>query len=170
MAFVVVGEGSATPGLQRQTRLGAVQGLNLALFIDTEDDRILRWSQIDADDVGEFLNEVGILREFEAARQMGFELMVVPDALNRALADALGFGHGTSAPMGRSFGFVLEGRFDQARNPRLSIRRFASTAGCDIPHRTDTLLGNSVAPQPDGGSLNIESASNLGDGFSAVGQ
>jgi hypothetical protein len=46
---------------------------------------------------------------------MGLELMVVPDALNRALADALGFGHGASAPMGRSLGLVLEGRFDQAR-------------------------------------------------------
>ena len=101
---------------------------------------------------------------------MGLELMVVPDALHRALADVLGFGHDASTPMGRSLGFVLEGRFDQARNPRLSIRRFPSTARYDIPHRTDALLGNSVAPQPDGGSLNIEPASNLGDGFSAAGQ
>ena len=73
---------------------------------------------------------MGSPREFEAARQMGLELMVTPDVLNGARADGLGFGPGASAPMGRSLGLVLEGRFDQARNPRLPVLRFASAAGC----------------------------------------
>jgi hypothetical protein len=44
----------------------------------------------------------------------------------------------------------------------------AATSGGDIPHRINTLLGKSVATQPDGGWRNIEAASNLGDRFSAV--
>ncbi len=106
-----MGNGSAKPGLQRHSRFGAIQILDLALFIDTEDHHILRWRQIEAYNVGEVHNEVGILREFEAPRQMGLELMVVQDPLNRALADAMGFGHGTSVP------WALSRRADFARRP-----------------------------------------------------
>jgi len=38
-ALVVVCHGTGTPLLDRQSRLGAVEGLDLALFIDTEDQR-----------------------------------------------------------------------------------------------------------------------------------
>lgn len=41
VAFVVVGEGSTTASLQGQPRLGAIQGLNLALFVDAQDDPVL---------------------------------------------------------------------------------------------------------------------------------
>lgn len=37
VADIVVGEGTATAFLERQAWLSAVQSLNLALFIDTQD-------------------------------------------------------------------------------------------------------------------------------------
>src|SRR5258708_21092280 len=40
VALVVVSHGSATPLLQRQTRLRAVQRLDLALLVGTEDDGV----------------------------------------------------------------------------------------------------------------------------------
>jgi len=52
-----------------------------------------RRRHVDADDVGEFLKEGWISRELEAARQMGLELMIIPDALSRAFAEVLGLGH-----------------------------------------------------------------------------
>jgi hypothetical protein len=54
VALVVVSEGSTTASLQGQPRLGGTQGLNLALFVDAQDDRVLWRRQIDPDDVGEF--------------------------------------------------------------------------------------------------------------------
>ena len=42
VALVVMGEGTRSTRLDRQARLSAVQGLNLALFVDTEDHRVLR--------------------------------------------------------------------------------------------------------------------------------
>jgi len=63
------------------------------------------------------------------------------------------------------FELVLERRFDESRDPRLAVGRLPPTAGCDVPHRADALLRHAVAPQPHGGSLDIEHASNLEDGF-----
>ena len=34
-----------------QHRLGAVEGLNLALFVDAEDQSVIRWVEVQADDV-----------------------------------------------------------------------------------------------------------------------
>ncbi len=53
IAFVIVSERAASPALQRQSGLSAIQRLNLALLIDAKDDGILRWSQIHADDIRE---------------------------------------------------------------------------------------------------------------------
>lgn len=39
-------ECAAATGLRRQSGLGAVQRLDLALFIETKNDGILRWSEI----------------------------------------------------------------------------------------------------------------------------
>src|SRR3954470_14146302 len=52
IAFVIVREGSAPSGLEGQPRLSAVEGLNLALFIDTQHHGILRRRQIHAHHVG----------------------------------------------------------------------------------------------------------------------
>jgi hypothetical protein len=41
VALIVMRHGSATALLQRQTRLGAIQCLNLALFIDAQHHRLL---------------------------------------------------------------------------------------------------------------------------------
>ena len=63
MVLVVMGEGPATNQLQGKAGLSAIQGLNLALSIDAEDDCILRGRHVDADDVGEVLDEEGVPRE-----------------------------------------------------------------------------------------------------------
>ena len=52
VAFVVVSHGSATALLDRQAGLRAIQCLNLAFFVHAQHDRLLRWIQVQADDVG----------------------------------------------------------------------------------------------------------------------
>ena len=72
VALVVVGHGSAAALLHRQPGLGAVQRLNLALFVGAQHDGVFGRIQIQADDVLQFLGELGIAAELESARQCGF--------------------------------------------------------------------------------------------------
>jgi hypothetical protein len=60
VADIIVRPGSASPGLQRQAGLCAIQGLNLALFINAEHNCVLWGIQIDAHHVQQFRHEVRI--------------------------------------------------------------------------------------------------------------
>src|SRR5271156_5236614 len=90
MPFVVMGEGAASSRFERQPRLGAIQRLNLTLLVHAKHHGILRWREIDADHIGELLNEFGITRKFKAFAQVGLELMLLPNPRNRVFAHALG--------------------------------------------------------------------------------
>ena len=57
VALVGVGLGLRPSALHRQARLSAVQGLDLALLIDTEDNRFLRRVQVEANDIGQLLEK-----------------------------------------------------------------------------------------------------------------
>ena len=67
MAFVVVGHGAAAAGFQRQSRLGTVERLDLALFVDRQHHRMGGRIEIKADDIRHFLSELRITRALEAA-------------------------------------------------------------------------------------------------------
>ena len=60
---VVVGTLLGGADGDRQQRLGAVQGLNLGLFVHAEHDRAPGWVQVQADDVGELVRELRIPAE-----------------------------------------------------------------------------------------------------------
>ncbi len=62
------------PFFMRQTRLCAIQRLNLALLIHAEHQRLLRWIQIQADDVGQFLQKLGVARQLERFDPVRLEL------------------------------------------------------------------------------------------------
>ena len=57
MATVVVCAPLDLAWLHRQQWLRAIQSLNLRFLIDAEDQRILRWIQVEADDVANLLDE-----------------------------------------------------------------------------------------------------------------
>src|SRR5256884_6507006 len=71
MAFVVMR--AAAAGFQRQTRLRAVERLNLALFIHTEHQRFVGWVQVQADYVDEFLNELRVGLTLNVEMRCGFK-------------------------------------------------------------------------------------------------
>jgi len=70
MANVVVGHTFHISQAHRQHRLGAVQGLNLALLIDTEDQSMVGRVEIQANNIADLFDEERIGREFEAAAAM----------------------------------------------------------------------------------------------------
>jgi hypothetical protein len=65
VALVVVGHGGATPFLHRQTGLGAIQGLDLALLVEAEHDGVGWRTDIEADHLLELLREFAIVGELE---------------------------------------------------------------------------------------------------------
>src|SRR5207253_8291644 len=60
VALVVVGHGSALSGLERQTRLGTVKRLDLALLVNRQHHRVGGGMHVETDDVLDLLGEGGI--------------------------------------------------------------------------------------------------------------
>ncbi len=71
VALVVVGHRGAAPLLHRQPRLGAVEGLDLALLVDAEDHGMIGRIDIEADDFLELVDEFGVVGEFERRTRCG---------------------------------------------------------------------------------------------------
>ena len=62
VTFVVVGQGSSLTRFQRQTRLGAVQCLDLAFLIDRKHDGLLWRVEIPPDHISSFLLKLRVIR------------------------------------------------------------------------------------------------------------
>jgi hypothetical protein len=81
-ALVVVGAPLDLTGAQRQQRLRAVEGLDLALLVDAEHEGMLRRTEVEADDVAHLLDKQRIRRELEGLDPVWLERKRFPDALN----------------------------------------------------------------------------------------
>ena len=71
VALVVMRHRAGAARFHRQARLGAVERLDLALFVDREDHRMSGRVDVEADNVLEFLCEFGIVRQLERSDAMG---------------------------------------------------------------------------------------------------
>lgn len=100
VAFVVVRHGATAAPLQRKAWLGAVEGLDLALLVDAQDQGLVRGIEVEPDDIVELLDKLLVPAELEGPDEMGLETMLLPDTPNRRLAEALGLGHGPRTPVG----------------------------------------------------------------------
>jgi hypothetical protein len=115
MALVVM----AAPGnLTRphgQHRLAAIEGLDLALFVDAEHDRMLGRRHVKSDDIPHFGNKVGIGRKFERLDPMRLKTKGAPDALHGRGRDSGRLGHAARTPMRG----ILRSAFQGPHNDRL---------------------------------------------------
>src|SRR3990172_46532 len=102
VALVVVCHSPATPLLERQAGLRAVERLDLRLLVDTEDDGFVWRIEIDSHHIGELLDKALVARELERFHAMGLQAVCVPNALHRGMTDCLRLGHGPRAPMCRA--------------------------------------------------------------------
>src|SRR6476659_6403948 len=78
MAFVVVGHGSGAALLHRQAGLGAIKGLDLALLINREDDRVSGRVDIEADDVTQFVDKLRVGGELELLQPVRLKAVRTP--------------------------------------------------------------------------------------------
>ena len=79
VALVVMRHRPAAALLHRQPRLGAVKGLDLALFIDRQHQSLVGRIEVEADDILDLGDEVRIARKLEGFRQMRLEPVRNPD-------------------------------------------------------------------------------------------
>jgi hypothetical protein len=71
VALVIMGHRATAPRPHRQTRLGAVEGLDLALLVDRQHHGMGRRVDVQPDGVPDLGGEMGIARELEAAYLVG---------------------------------------------------------------------------------------------------
>jgi len=71
MALIVVRHGLATPGLDRQPGLGAVERLDLAFLVEREHHGMRRGIDIEADDVAELGRKTGSRERLKVRRRCG---------------------------------------------------------------------------------------------------
>src|SRR6266542_6886513 len=87
MARVVVGPALHLPGPHRQQRLRAIQGLNLGFLVDAQDQRLVRWIEVEPHDVADLFDEQRILRQLERLDPMWAQAERTPDPTDRRLAE-----------------------------------------------------------------------------------
>jgi hypothetical protein len=146
--LVIVRHGLAAPGVDRKSRLGAVECLDLALFVNRQHHCMSRRIEIEPDDVRELGGKAGIAGALEGAQPVRLQFVSAPDALHRTHRDADGFGHCPAGPVGR---LMRRRGASQCHHPRRGFRcdrRLAGFAGLVAQQTLDPALGEALLPPP----------------------
>src|SRR5271156_1350288 len=170
VALVVVGHGGAASFLHRQTGLGAIEGLDLALLVETEHDGVGWRIDIETDDLLELLGEFGIVGELERAHPMRLEPVPLPDAPHRGRADPHRLGHRRRAPMDRLMRRRLVGQGHDPIDGRGRQGRDARGSGLVAGEPLDPLMHEAFLPAPDHGFALADSARDRGRALAISGQ
>ena len=132
--FVVVRPGSGAALFEWQAGVGAVERMNLALFVDGQNDGV-RWRiDIAPNDVAPFVDEAWVVRELKHVNPVRLETMGAPDSLGETDAETRCLRHQGTGPMGRLAG-------------RIASRQGDNALGGFAPERLDTRGPRLVAQQ-----------------------
>jgi len=148
-ALVIMGHRAGAAFLHRQSRLRAVEGLDLRFLVEREHDSVRRRIDIKADDIGEFFDEAFVLRQFERADAMRREAVRPPNALNRMQADAGGLRHGAARPMRRFTGRLGERQIDDALDEVGGQRSLAWRPRLVAQKTVNAFAHEALLPAPD---------------------
>ena len=146
--LVIVGHRLAAPRLDRQSGLGAVERLDLALLVDRQHHRMGRRIDIEPDDVGQLGGKLGVARALEGAQSVRLQFVRPPDALHRAQRDAHRLGHRPAGPMGRLGRRCAAGQRHHPRRDFRRQRRLAGLAGLVAQQPFHASLGKALLPAP----------------------
>ena len=97
--LVIVRHGSAAALFPGQAGLSAVKGLNLALFVDGQNERMCGRRHIKPNDILKLFNELGVFREFELPEPVAAQAVAAPNALHRTRRNATSLGHRGCGPV-----------------------------------------------------------------------
>lgn len=163
IAFVIVGHRPATAFLQGKARLGAVEGLNLTFFVDTQHQGSVWWIDIEPNNVEELLEEMFVATEFERFDQMGLEVVLLPYPTYRCLAQTLCVGHGSCAPVRRIGRWCMESCFDHSLDFPLRDSRNTTRTGGIFFQASASQGYESLPPELNSGTRDPQLKSDLVD-------
>src|SRR5260370_21309532 len=106
---IIVSESTATPFLERQTRLSPVQGLYLALLVDAQHEAFFGRVEIKANHIGQFLQKFNVTRQLEITGSMVLKVVLLPQTMDDARADVLSPSHRPTTPVRRALWLGLQG-------------------------------------------------------------
>lgn len=125
---VVLGAPFGHAGHHRQDRLGPVEGLDLALLVDTEHDGPLGRVVVQADDVNDLFDEQRVRGQCERLGTVGLEAELPPDPSDRGLRQSRLLGHRCARPVGGVTRGLLQRRDHDVLDPVEADRRRAARA------------------------------------------
>ena len=168
MPLVIVGHGAGAAFLHRQPRLGAIQRLDLALFIDREHEGVVRRIDIEPDDVLELGCELRIVGQLELTHQMRPQAMHAPYPLHGTDTDPRRLRHRRTGPMvpGRRRSRQCQG--DNPLGHFRAQRRDARRPRLVTPKPRRSFVPKPLLPAPDqglgfaGGPHNFSGAMTIG--------
>ena len=144
-----MGHGAGLAGLERQSRLRAVESLDLGLLVDREHDRVARWSEVETDNVRELGGELGVAAALEGADAMRLQLVGCPDPLHRPQRQAGDLRHHPPRPVARLPRRLGAGQHHHALHLGLGCRRLVRLSGLVAQQPVDAGLGIAKLPAPD---------------------
>src|SRR5271157_978610 len=141
-----MGHGSATPFLDWQSRLSAIQCLDLALLIDAENDCLLRRIQVQTHHVGHLLQKLRIARQLEGLRAMGLQLQTKPAGMTHWSCRTMAQSQGVSKSTVNNIWRAHQGRLHDGGDLIDFIAGLSSPARSYIPQTVQPLLGKALPP------------------------
>ena len=149
VTLVIVGAPLDLTRTHRQKRLRSIKGLYLALFIDADDQRLVRRIEIEADNVAHLLNELRIGRQLERLRAMRLQAEGLPDPMYGRRRYARRLRHAARAPVRRVRGLCFERLCDNLLDPVIADLAWC-TASRLVVEAVKAMLREPLAPRSDG--------------------
>jgi len=146
--FVIVRDPFDVTEAHGEHRLGTFERLNLALFIDTEDEGFVGRIEVEADHVAQLLDEEGIGGELEAAGPMWLQSEELEESVDRALGQVRLGGHRAHAPVRARLGLAGQ-RLGQEFCDGLVLDAARSAAAQLIVQTLQAMADEAVAPFAD---------------------
>lgn len=144
--IVVVGDAFDIAEPHRQHRLTALKGLNLALLVDAQHQRVFRRIQVQTDHIPHFLHEERIGRELEGLGAVRLQAEQADVAVHRTFGNARLRRQAAHRPVRRRLGLTLQSLVDQGRNPIVIVRARSSGSQFIVQSR-DAVLPVSAPPE-----------------------
>ena len=140
---------------ERQDGIETVQGLNGGLLIDAEHGRVLRRVQIEAEDVGGFAFELGIVAGHVAFEAVRLQARFLPNPMHGVFADAQRGGQFAATPVrGPVAGLSPGGGQDAGAQSR--SQHPGLLAGMIGVQSLESVLPEALFPAHDGGRRGLE--------------
>src|ERR1700720_22957 len=161
MTDIIVGHAFDITQPNGQHRLGAIEGLNLAFFIDAEHQGVIRWMQIQADNVAHLFNKEWIGGELKTTSTVGLHAESLKHAMHGRTGDAAGLGSLPNAPVRALGRFAGERTLEQSSN--LFVVDAAGSAGPQLViQSSQAMLDETLSPLADGGIGPPQATGDLG--------